>query len=144
MVAARGIVLLALAIIGLQAGEPSSAWKLKHPGWVKPRQTPMLPQSTIRLAPLAARYGHIVRWIWLALPEDANQEAAITELEYPHLTELAREELVRFRLHRLRHEVWDRGITRLPHLPSGLRPSKLRTRRGYRRNKAAIRGNGDI
>lgn len=94
----------------------------------------------MRIAPLAAKYGHICRWIWLALPEDANQEAAITEVEYPALTRAAREELIRFRLHCLRHEVWDREITRLPRAHAGLRPSKLKTRRGYRHNKAAIRG----
>jgi hypothetical protein len=100
----------------------------------------MLPNSTIRRAPLATRYGHIVRWIWLALPEDANQEAALTEVEYPHLTPLAREALIRHRLHSLRHQIWDRAITREPRADHGLRPSKLKRRRGYRRNKEIIRG----
>jgi hypothetical protein len=95
----------------------------------------MLPQSTIRLAPLAARYGHIHRWLWLALPEDCQQEAALTEIEYPALTADAREELISYRLRRLRREAWDRIVSGPVKTPHGLRPSKLKRRRGYRRNK---------
>lgn len=97
----------------------------------------MLPASTTRLAgPPAIEYGHIHRWLWLALPEDAAQECRVVELEYPDMTKAAREELVSFRLRKLRHEVWDRLITRTPKTPSGLRPSKLGKRRGYRRDHA--------
>jgi len=82
----------------------------------------------------AAALG-IPRWMRLALPEDVRQEVALTFVEYPNLTPTARRQLVRYRLARLRHEVWDRRPTRPPKTPHGLRPSKLARRRGYRRNK---------
>jgi len=41
----------------------------------------MLPASTLRAAPLAAQYGAIHRWMWLALPDDCQQEAALSEPE---------------------------------------------------------------
>ena len=100
----------------------------------------MLPASTLRLAPLAREYGHICRWIWLALPEDANSEVTVTLVEYPHLTPLAREALIRYRLHNLRHEVWDQKPTRVPRADHGMRPSKLKRRRGYRHNREIARG----
>ena len=99
----------------------------------------MLPASTFRVAPLAKEYGHICRWLWLALPEDAQQEVAIVLWQYPSLTPRAREAVIRYRLSRLRHEVWDRGPTRAPRAPHGIRPSKLAKRTGYRRDSAAHR-----
>ena len=59
----------------------------------------MLPASTIRIAPLAAQFGHICRWIWLALPEDAQQEAAMVMYTHPQVTPRAIEDLIRHRLH---------------------------------------------
>lgn len=79
-----------------------------------------------------ARLPH--RWLWLALPDDYEQEVALSHLLYPRLTEAARREHVSYRLRLLRHEVWDRYITRRPRVPPGLRPSKLARRTGYRRN----------
>lgn len=96
----------------------------------------MLPASTIRLAPLAGEYGHICRWIWLALPEDAQQETAIALWQHPRITPRALEAVIRYRLQRLRHEVWDRTPTRTPKNPSSLRPSKLAVSTGYRTNSA--------
>ena len=98
-----------------------------------------LPASTLRIAPLAAQYGHICRWMWLALPEDVQQEVAIALLEYPDLTASARERLIRYRLAQLRHQVWDREISRVPRAPAGVRPSKLAKSSGYRTNSAAHR-----
>ena len=99
----------------------------------------MLPASTIRIAPLAREYGHICRWMWLALPEDANQEVAIARVEHPTLPPRALEQVIRHRLHVLRHQVWDRTPTRIPSAPSGLRPSKLARHTGYRTDSAAHR-----
>lgn len=82
----------------------------------------------------------IPRWIALALPEDAAQEVALVAVEYPHLTDAARLALLRQRMRVLRHEIWDRIVTRIPRADPGLRPSKLARRRGYRRNKEATRG----
>ena len=76
----------------------------------------------------------VPRWIRLALPEDVEQEIALTFIEYPWLTPAARRQLVRHRLAVLRWEVWDRLIRGRPHTPHGLRPSKLRRRRGYRKH----------
>lgn len=99
----------------------------------------MLSQSTIRLAPLAERYGHICRWLWLALPEDANQEAALALYLHPGLPARAIESVIRQRFRVLRHEVWDREPTRPPRMPSSLRPSKLARCTGYRTDSAAHR-----
>ncbi len=98
-----------------------------------------LPASTLRIAPLAAQYGHICRWMWLALPEDVQQEIAMTLIEFPTLTASARERLIRYRLAQLRHYVWDREISRVPRAPASLRPSKLAKASGYRTNSAAHR-----
>ena len=96
----------------------------------------MLPESTIRVAgPAALHYGHIHRWMWLAYPEDCAQECLLTEVEFPHLTEAARRELISYRLRKLRYEIWGRFGARSPRIPSGLRPSKLARRRGYRKDK---------
>lgn len=98
-----------------------------------------LPQSTIALAPLAVQYGHICRWMWLAIPEDVQQEIAATLIEFPALAESAREKLIRYRLAELRYQVWNRDICRRPRVPSSLRPSKLAKASGYRTNSAAHR-----
>lgn len=98
----------------------------------------MLPASTLRAAPLAAQYGAIHRWMWLALPDDCQREAALSEVEHPHLTPAARQEDISFRLRCLRRAVWDREIGGPVKRPHGLRPSKLAHRRGYRRNKEVV------
>jgi hypothetical protein len=79
----------------------------------------------------------IPRWMALALPDDASQEVALVDLMYPCLTPLARREMIQYRMRRLRVEVWERRPCRTPRLPSGLRPSKLATRTGYRTDSAA-------
>lgn len=98
-----------------------------------------LPHSTIRLAPLARQWGHVCRWIWLALPEDAQQEAALAIYQHPTLTPLAMEHVIRHRLHILRHEVWDRQVGRIPRTPPSIRPSKLARMTGYKRDSARKR-----
>jgi len=80
-----------------------------------------------------------MRWLWLALPWDCAQEVELSYLEHPCLTEEARREDIRYRLTLLAWEVWRREITRRPRKPSGLRPSKLSRRRGYRRNKGGCK-----
>ncbi len=95
----------------------------------------MLPASTVRLAPAARQFGHICRWLWLAIPEDAQQEVMLSLLEHPELTASAREEDISYRLRLLRVQVWDRIVSPPPKKPHGLRPSKLRRRTGYRRRK---------
>jgi hypothetical protein len=85
--------------------------------------------------PMIPPHGSVpLRWLWLALPEDCAQEAALVAVEYPQLTEAARWELLQYRLKVLRHEVWDRQPRRRPRKPVGLRPSKLKKRSGYRRD----------
>lgn len=98
-----------------------------------------LPPCVLRRAPLAVRHGHIMRWLWMALPEDAQQEVALTYVQYPHLTDAAREQLIRYRLRVLRYEVWNREIGSRPKAEPNLRPSKLARRRGYRRNKRNLK-----
>lgn len=98
-----------------------------------------LPASTLRLAPLAARYGHIARWMWLALPEDCQQEVSIVLWQHPSLTPRAIEAVIRYRFARLRHEVWNREPSRTPRAPMAIRPSKLAKSKGYRTNSAAHR-----
>lgn len=77
-------------------------------------------------------------WIKLALPEDVKQEIALSELEYPNLTKEARQRHIKYKLAVLRHEVWDRYITKKPKTPHGLRPSKMLKSKGYRKNKNVI------
>jgi hypothetical protein len=99
----------------------------------------MFSNSTLRVAPLAEQYGHICRWLWLALPEDAQQEVSIVLWQYPSLTARAREAVIRYRFAKLRHEAWDRRPTRVPLIPHGIRPSKLAKCSGYRTDSAAHR-----
>jgi len=96
----------------------------------------MLPSSTIRLAPLAKVYGDVHRWLWLALPDDCQQEAAIVEWLYSQYPASTRRTMLSYRLRQLRHEVWDRDLTRSPKAPSSLRPSKLARCTGYRTDSA--------
>ena len=98
--------------------------------------TGMLPHSTLRVAPLAGDYGHICRWMWLALPEDCQQIAALTLWQYPQLTSKALEAILRYQFRVLRHEVWDREISRKPRADPGLRPSRIARRTGYRTDSA--------
>ena len=81
----------------------------------------------------------VPRWMALALPEDCDQEVALVDLMYPHLTPLARREMIAYRMRRLRVEVWERRPCHTPRVPHGLRPSKLATRTGYRTDSAAHR-----
>ena len=94
----------------------------------------------IAIPPGIPPHGSVpMRWLWLALPEDCRQELALLRLEYPKLTPAAEWELLRYRLSRLRYEVWDRQVRRRPRKPVGLRPSKLARRRGYRQDNARHR-----
>jgi hypothetical protein len=88
---------------------------------------------------LQAVQAGVPRWMALALPDDASQEVALVDLMYPRLTPLACREMIQYRMRRLRVEVWERRPCRTPRLPSGLRPSKLATRTGYRHDSAAHR-----
>ena len=74
------------------------------------------------------------RWLWLALPDDCQQEAAIIEWLYSQYPESTRRTMLSYRLRQLRHDVWDRWPTRGPKAPSALRPSKLARITGYRRD----------
>lgn len=85
-------------------------------------------------APPPAGVPH--RWLWLALPDDCRQEAAIVDWMFPRLSPHTRRTMLSYRLRKLRHEVWDRHITRTPKAPSDLRPSKLQRAAGYRTDSA--------
>ncbi len=76
-------------------------------------------------------------WLWRVLPDDCDQELALLDLQYPHLTPRARMEMLSYRLRTLRHQVWDREVTRIPRALDSLRPSKLTKRTGYRKSSAA-------
>lgn len=77
------------------------------------------------------------RWLWLALPDDCRQIAAIIDWQYPNLTPLSRKSMLSYSLRKLRHEVWDRYITRPPRIDTGLRPSKIAKQSGYRTNSSS-------
>jgi hypothetical protein len=72
----------------------------------------------------------ISRWLWLAVPDDCAQEVRLTYVEYPSLTQRAREELVRDRLRILARDIWRREIVRRPRCRT--RHSKLLRATGYR------------
>lgn len=93
---------------------------------------------------MAATYGDgTPRWIWLALPEDAAQEAwlAVAELG-PHARPAAIRKAVAYRLRELARTCWRRDICRPAKKPTIMRPSKQKQRTGYRadaQRKSAIR-----
>ena len=72
----------------------------------------------------------ISRWLWIAAPDDCAQEVRLTYVEYPHLTNRARQELVRDRLRLLARDIWRREIVRRPRCRT--RHSKLLRDTGYR------------
>jgi hypothetical protein len=82
----------------------------------------------------------ISRWLWIAAPDDCAQEVRMTYVEYPSLTDHARRELVRDRLHILARDIWRRELSRP--VKCRTRHSKLVRATGYRsdaQRKRAVR-----
>lgn len=73
------------------------------------------------------------RWMWLALPDDAEQCLRIAE--FLHQTDHRRALELKYLLDCLRHEVWDRSPTKRPKRPAQLRPSRELVATGYRKAK---------
>ena len=81
----------------------------------------------------------VPRWIRIAMPEDARQEIALLDIEFPALSPASRKAMIRYRLTALRHAIWDRLPRYKPKVPSACRPSKLAKATGYRTDSAAHR-----
>jgi hypothetical protein len=72
------------------------------------------------------------RWMWLALPDDAEQCVNLARLL--HATEHRQALELKYLLDCLRHECWDRRPTKRPVRPAQLRPSKEVVATGYRKS----------
>ena len=79
------------------------------------------------------RWRTIYRWLWVWSPDDCQQ---CVELAFILLGNNAKqgavEEVVRYQLKLLRHEVWDIKPSKLPKYPRSLKPSRCSRRTGYR------------